>query len=105
MIMTAEPTRDLKVFALKSQLRQAQDTLKRVERELLKERLENAEQMRKVRVLLMRSFRVVATARLWIDSNVFGEGDADIAWLQLYESICDWDEAIKDEIIDEDKEE
>ena len=99
--MAAEPSRDLEVFALQSQLRQARKALKHAERELIKERLSNSEFSRKVRLLLLRSFRVVNVARQWVDANAFGEGDTDAAWLQLYQSICDWDEAVKDELGEE----
>lgn len=101
--MAAEPSRDLEVFALQRQLRQARETLKHVERELIKERLQNNEFTRKVRLLLLRSLRVVNVARLWVDANIYGEGDTDAAWLQLHQSICDWDEAVKDELREEEE--
>jgi hypothetical protein len=103
--MTSESSRDLKVFALKSQLRQTKGELKRAERDLIVERLEHTEYVQKVRVLLLRSFRVVTQARRWVDANAFGEGDTDLAWLSLYQSICDWDMTIQDQLTDEDEEE
>ena len=101
MIMEDKQARDLRVFALKAQLRQAKSELRRSERELIKERLKNAAYMGKMRVLLLRSFRVVTQARQWVNANAFGEGDSDIAWLNLYKSICDWDEEVKDQIDEE----
>jgi hypothetical protein len=96
---------DLRVFSLQSQLRQAKGDLRRVERELLKSRLEQHLQSKKMRTILLRAFRVVTCSRAFVDANAFGEGNSDLAWLCLYEAICDFDEEVRKRMNEEEEEE
>jgi hypothetical protein len=96
---------DLRVFSLQAQLRQAKGDLRRAERDLLKARLDRHLQAKKMRVLLLAAFKVVTCSRVFIDANAFGEGDPDLAWLCLYESICDFDEEVRKRMNKEEEEE
>jgi len=88
-------------FALRAQVKRMQRALRKSDRLLIKERLENEVWMRKMRVLLLAGFRVIAQARNWTDANGFGAGDPDAAWLQLYQSICDWDKEVERQLKEE----
>ena len=102
MRMTDDHRRDLHMFSLKSQLRQARGDLRKAEREAIKARIQRDAHAKAVKHILLRAFRVVSCSRAFVDANAFGEGNTDVAWLALYESLCDFDEEIRERMGDED---
>ena len=93
--MSDDATNELRIFHLKAQLRCALEEKEKAERKTLREEARRTTYIALSRPIFGAAYRVVTCARQWVDANAFGEGDADLAWLTLYQSICDFDEETK----------